>query len=92
MDGTRDVEWLVYKGVTRFKAMTPAAMRVFMEILEMPESPGTITEAFLHAKDEGHAQALLARLKRNGLQTEAPKVAPPPVKAPEPPPVHLWTF
>jgi len=92
MQSMRDVEWLVHKGVTRFKAMTPRAMTVFMEILEMPENPGLITEAFLHAKDEGHAQALLARLKRNGLETEAPKVAPPPPKAPEPPPTHLWTF
>lgn len=88
----RDVEWLVHNGTTRFKAMTPKAMTVFMEILEMPENPGTITEAFLHAKDEGHAQALLARLKRNGLQTEAPVVAPLPPKPPGPPPVELWSW
>lgn len=85
----RDVEYLAHKGTWRFKALTPAAMTVFMEILEMPENPGTITEAFLHAKDERHAMALLERLRRNGLETELPKVEPPP---PGPPPTHLWDF
>lgn len=92
MANLRDVEYLLKDGTYRFKAMTPKAMTVFMEILEMPENPGLITDAFLHAKDVSHAQAILARLQRNGLETEAPKVAPAPLKAPEPPPVHMWSW
>lgn len=87
----RDVEYLLHRNTYRYKALTPKAMSVFLEMLEMPENPGTITDAFLHADQATHP-FMLARLRGSGLQTEAPVVAPPPPKPPEPPPVHLWTF
>lgn len=91
MDGTRDVEYLLHKGTWRFKALTPAAKTVFLTLLQIPPDAGTITEAFMHATlDRG--PELLAKLQSMGLQTEAPVVAPPPVKAPEPPPTHLWAW
>lgn len=87
----RDVDYLLKGGTWRFKALTPRAMKVFLEWLEMPEDAGTITEAFLYATED-KGPTLLARLQGMGLHTEVPKAAPSPPKAPEPPPTHLWTF
>ena len=87
----RDVDYLLKGGTWRFKALTPRAMHTFLALLEVPDGSGTIHEAFLHATED-KGPALLQRLRGMGLETEAPVVAPPPPKAPEPPPVHLWTF
>lgn len=69
----RDVEWITRKGRINIKALTPRAVDVLLADMHLPFAYKDVSGVFFMGVDPFNLDAVLARLRALGLQTEEDK-------------------